>query len=100
MQGLLHMLLFTRGNAIIIIDNSNVVNTFFKGVRARPQFHGILWSAIFKEARVRSELGFGYLKPIWIRSHLQFDVAIKQETDPCIGLLLNLPTMLRHELQL
>ena len=83
MQGLLYMLLYTKGNAIIIIiDNRNVVNTCLKGHRARPKFNGILWSAIFKASRVRSELGFGTLQRMWIRSHLHFDVALKQGIDP------------------
>ena len=61
MQGLLHMLIFIRGNAVIIIDNKGVVNTFWKGKRARPKFNCILWAARFKEAKIRSELEYGYL---------------------------------------
>ena len=76
------MLIYTKGNAIIVIDDKNVVNTFLKGLRARPKFNGISWSAIFKAARVRSELGFGMLRPIWTRSHLSIDVAIKQGVEP------------------
>ena len=72
----------TRVEKKIVIDNKNVVNTFLKGHRARPKFNAILWSDIFKAARVRSALGFGMLRPVWTRSHLSFDVALLQGFDP------------------
>ena len=84
MQGLLHMLNYTKGDAIIVIDNKQVVDTFIKGLRARPKYNGLLWSAIFKAARLRLEHGFGKLTVIWTRSHLSFDVAISQGTDPFV----------------
>ena len=81
-QGLLHMLKCTKGNATIVIDNKHVVDTFKKGLRARPKFNGVLWSANFKAARDRIAHGFGILRPVWINSHVSFDVAISQGIDP------------------
>ena len=84
MQGLLHMLNFTKGDAIIVIDNKEVVDTFSKALRARPKYNGLLWSAIFKAARLRVAHGYGKLTALWTRSHLSFDVAVAHGTDPFV----------------
>ena len=84
MRGLLHMLHYTKGDAIIVIDNKQVVDTFSKGLRARPKYNGLLWSAIFKAAKLRVAHGFGKLTALWTRSHLSFDVAVAHGTDPFV----------------
>ena len=55
---------------------------FQKGIACALVLMAFFWSANVKAARVRLELGFGTLRPIWIRSHLGIDVAIKQGMDP------------------
>ena len=60
MQGLLHMLLYTKGSAIIIIDNKSVDNTFVKMHRARPKFNGLLWSAFLKQPELGLNSGSAY----------------------------------------
>ena len=95
MQGILHMLVYTKGNAIIIIDNKNVVNTCLKGHRARPKFNGLLWSAIFQAARVRTALDLSGLGVILAMMLLFYKVLTL-----CIGLSTIMPTMLLQELPL
>ena len=72
---LLHALIYTNGNCIMVIDCKAVIRQYIKGPRANLKHDGLLWQAIFVACRNRKARGGGSIRVVWTSSHKKAEVA-------------------------
>ena len=76
---LLHALIYTNGNCVMIMDCKAVIRQYQKGPRANLKHDGLLWQAIFIAYRNRKARGGGSIKVVWTSSHKKAEYAAKRE---------------------
>ena len=73
---LLHALLRTDGDCVMIMDSLLVIRQFRKSPRSNLKYHGLLWQAIFTARDRRRLRGGGDITLVWISSHKSLEFSL------------------------
>ena len=79
---LLHALLRTNGNCVMVMDNMPVIRQFRKSPRSNLKHNGLLWQAIFNARDDRRLRGGGNITLVWMSSHKSLEHSLKAGSSP------------------
>ena len=79
---LLHALLRTNGNCLMVMDSMAVIRQFRKSPRSNLKHNGLLWQAIFNARDMRRQRGGGEITLTWISSHKSLEHSLNAGATP------------------
>ena len=79
---LLHALLRTNGNCLMVMDSMAVIRQFRKSPRSNLKHNGLLWQAIFNARDMRRQRGGGDITLTWISSHKSLEHSLNAGATP------------------
>ena len=79
---LLHALLRTNGNCVMVMDNMPVIRQYRKSPRSNLKHNGLLWQAIFTARDNRRLRGGGDITLVWMSSHKSLEHSLNAGASP------------------